>query len=80
MKKQTKKINKKAEKKITKDMSFAEVMKVNPDSANELMGIGMHCCGCPMSGQETLEQGAMAHGVDADKLVEKLNKTHKNKK
>jgi hybrid cluster-associated redox disulfide protein len=76
----TKKINKKDTKQINKDMSFAEIMKINPDSADELMGIGMHCCGCPMSGQETLEQGAMAHGVDADELVKKLNKKKKNKK
>ena len=55
-------------------MSFTEVLKKCPDAAEILMESGMHCIGCPMSMTETVEQGCQAHGLDADKLVEKINK------
>ncbi len=35
----------------------------------------MHCFGCHLAVDETIEQGAVAHGVAVDKLVEDLNKT-----
>jgi hybrid cluster-associated redox disulfide protein len=73
MKKQNK--NKKQE--INKKMSFSEILEKFPEAAETLFESGMHCCGCPMSASESLEQGAMAHGIDADKLVEKLNKKPK---
>ena len=38
------------------------------------MESGMHCIGCPMAMEESLEQGAEAHGLDVDELVEKINK------
>ena len=37
------------------------------------MESGMHCIGCPAAMFETLEQGAMAHGIDIKGLVEKIN-------
>lgn len=55
-------------------MSFAELVKNHPELIEVLLDKGMHCIGCPMSQMETLEQGAVAHGLDADKLVEELNK------
>lgn len=61
-------------KKINKKMTFAQVMNENPEAAQELMKSGMACCGCPMAMQETLEEGAMAHGINPDKLVESINK------
>ena len=67
-------------KKINKKMSFSEIMKANPEAPEVLMKEGMFCCGCPMSMQESLEQGAAAHGIDADKIVEKLNKEKIKKK
>jgi len=69
-------------KKINKKMSFAEVMETDEDVAMTLMEKGMHCCGCPLAMQESLEQGALAHGMNPDELVEELNKKleEKNKK
>ena len=55
-------------------MSFAEILSKKPEAAGVLMEKGMHCCGCPMSQMETLEQGACAHGLDADEIVKELNK------
>lgn len=59
---------------INKKMSFAEILSKNPEAAGVLMEKGMHCCGCPMAMQETLEQGACAHGLDADELIDEINK------
>jgi len=67
----------KSEQGINKKMSFAEILEKKPEAASILMGKGMHCCGCPMAMQETLEQGACAHGLDADEIVKELNSKRK---
>ena len=59
--------------KISKDMTFAELMKDNKDAAEKLANRGLFCGGCPMAQFETIENGAKAHGVDVDKLVKELN-------
>ena len=66
--------NKKKEKGITKDMSFAEILQKKPEAAEILMKEGMHCFGCSMAGFETLEQGCQAHGIDVNKVIKKINK------
>jgi len=63
----------KQNKKITKDMNFIEVLETKPEAGEILFRNGMHCVGCAMSMYETLEQGAMAHGLDPDKIVDELN-------
>lgn len=59
--------------KITKDMTFAEIMELDSEAGRKLGERGLFCGGCPMAAFETLENGAKAHGVDADELVEELN-------
>ena len=59
-------------KKITKKTKFSELLKY-PEIVEELMRIGMHCVGCAMASQETIAQGAKAHGLNPDKLIKKLN-------
>ncbi len=61
-------------KKITKDMTFAELMVENQDAAAKLAERGLFCGGCPMAQFETIENGAAAHGVDIDDLLKELNK------
>ena len=61
-------------KKITKKMSMAEVMKKYPESAEILMQEGLGCMGCPMAMMETVEEGCLSHGLDPDKIIEKINK------
>ena len=58
---------------ITKVTQIGEVLRINPNVKDVLMGFGLHCFGCPMSQMETLEEAAGVHGVDADLLVEKVN-------
>lgn len=60
---------------ITKDMTFIEIIKNNPEAFEILFRKGMHCIGCGMAGSETLEQGAMAHGINPDELVDELNRS-----
>ena len=59
---------------INKNMTFIKIMQKYPKAAKILMKRGMHCVGCGMAGYETLEQGAVMHGLDADKLVNEINK------
>ena len=61
-------------KKITKDMTFVELMDKNKDAAKKLADQGLFCGGCPMAQFETIENGAKAHGVDVDELIKELNK------
>ena len=63
-----------ANEKITKKIIFSELLEKHPESVETLMESGMHCIGCPMSMQETLEEGALAHGIDPEKLTEEINK------
>ena len=72
IKKATKKKSK--SKQIKKSMTFAEIIKANPKAANKLAERGMFCCGCPMAMMETIEQGAEAHNIDIDDLIDELNK------
>ena len=64
--------------KITKDWTIGEVLNENEDLQDILMGFGMHCFSCPLSQMETLEEASMAHGVDIDFLLEKLNQALNN--
>jgi hybrid cluster-associated redox disulfide protein len=63
------------EAKITKDMTFGEVLKKYPETVKTFFQYGMHCFGCHLAVDETIEQGAMAHGVVVDELIGDLNKT-----
>jgi hybrid cluster-associated redox disulfide protein len=68
--------NEKMPDKINKDMTFGEVMRNFPKSAQIMAGYGLHCIGCHISASETIEEGAQAHGFDSDtlkKLMTELN-------
>ncbi|MFC1800756.1 DUF1858 domain-containing protein [Nanoarchaeota archaeon] len=62
--------------KITKDMTFAELLQKYPETAEILMKRGFHCIGCHMAATETIEQGAKAHGIsddDVDSMIKEMN-------
>ena len=59
--------------KITKDMTFYELMEVNSEAGSKLAKRGLFCGGCPMAQFETIENGAKAHGIDIKKLLEESN-------
>ena len=60
--------------KITKTTTIGQAIKQNKKAQVVLMGFGMHCCGCPMSQGETIEEAADAHGVDVELMLKELNK------
>ena len=60
-------------KEITKDTLIGELLAEHIETAPVLLGIGMHCLGCPSSQGETIGEAALVHGVDADELVKALN-------
>ena len=60
---------------ITKDMSIIDIVQQYPDTVEILMNAGMGCLGCAASHFENIEQGAMAHGIDIDELINALNKS-----
>jgi len=62
-----------AKKKITKDMTFMELMDLDSEVGAKLAERGLFCGGCPMAAFETIGDGAKAHGVDVDELLEELN-------
>ena len=64
---------------VTKDMPIGEVVQKYPQTAEVMFRYGMHCIGCHVAAFETIEQGALAHGIDADKFMEDLNKAAKKK-
>ena len=64
---------------ITKEMTISEVVMKWPETAGTFMEWGMHCFGCAVAKFENIEQGATAHGIDPEKLVEALNETVEKK-
>lgn len=62
---------------VNKNMSIAEVVMKWPETAGAFMENGLHCYGCAAARFETIEQGAMAHGVDPEKLIQDINESIK---
>jgi hybrid cluster-associated redox disulfide protein len=62
-----------AEKKITKEMTIAEALKLKPAIAPVLLSKGMHCLGCVIAKGETIEQAAEVHGLEMETLIKELN-------
>jgi len=75
-----KKKTKEKRQEINKKMSFAEIIQKEPEASGILMEKGMHCIECPMAQMESLEQGAIAHGLNPDEIVKELNEKLKKKK
>ena len=54
-------------------MNIIEVVNKYPDTVPVFMYAGMGCIGCMAARFETIDQGATAHGIDVDALVDALN-------
>lgn len=59
--------------KITKDTIIMDVLRINPETAQFFLEIGMHCLGCPSASGESIEQACAVHGADCTELVNKIN-------
>ena len=58
---------------VAKDTVISDIMMNAPDSVPLFQEIGMHCMGCALATGENVEQACMAHGVDVDDFLKKLN-------
>ncbi len=58
---------------VSKETLIGELLQIDSGVGYILMGIGMHCFGCPASQMETIEEAAMVHGVDPDALCDEIN-------
>lgn len=59
--------------KITKDMTFKDVLQMSPEVVQVFMKYKMGCVGCAAAKFESVEQGAKAHGIELDALMRDLN-------
>ena len=66
--------------KVTLDTIVGDVVDFDEDTAEIFLECGMHCIDCPVSRMESIGDAAEVHGVDAEALVEKLNKYFASKK
>lgn len=58
---------------VTKDMIIADVLALDPGTAEFFLEIGMHCLGCPSASGESIEDACAIHGADVDQLIAKIN-------
>ena len=58
---------------VTKTTMIGELLQIDQNIAPLLLGIGMHCLGCPSSQMQTIEEAAMVHGIEPDALVDQIN-------
>lgn len=58
---------------VTKDTMIGELLQIDEGIAPILLGIGMHCLGCPASQMETVGEAANVHGIEPDDLVDEIN-------
>lgn len=63
--------------KITKETNLADAIAKHPEIIPVFLKYGLHCIGCHASTYETIEQGALGHGMSEDKvnaIVKESNK------
>jgi len=58
---------------IAKEMTIGEVVQKYPQAIEVFLRHGLFCIGCAAANFESVEQGAMAHGIDVDALMIDLN-------
>jgi len=62
---------------INKTTKIAKALVLNKKAPEIFFKYGLHCIGCALSTEETIEQGANAHGLsekDINSLLKDLNK------
>ena len=58
---------------VNRKTLIGEIVNQNPETAEVLLGIGMHCLGCPASQAESLEDACAVHGVDPESVIKAIN-------
>jgi len=58
---------------IDKTTKMTDVLKMHPDAIKVLNSFGLCCAECSGAKHESVQQGAINHGLDVDELLAKLN-------
>ena len=58
---------------VNRKALIGEIVNQYPETAEVLLGIGMHCLGCPASQAESLEDACAVHGVDPESVIKAIN-------
>mgnify|MGYP005868674121 CR=1 FL=1 len=58
---------------ITKEMAIGEVVEKYPQTVEVFLRHGLMCFGCAVARFENIAQGAAAHGIEVDALMNDLN-------
>jgi hybrid cluster-associated redox disulfide protein len=59
--------------KFTKEMTIGEALKAHPRVYEVFMKYHMSCALCMLGSEESIEQGALLHGVEVEKILAELN-------
>lgn len=62
---------------ISKDMTLGDIVAKFPQAIEVMLANGLHCVGCNVSYWETLEQGAMGHGMSQEQFETMLLQLNK---
>ena len=62
--------------KVTKQTVMGDLIKEHPETIPILLKFGLHCIGCPIASMETIEQGALGHGLSGKQLEELLKEVN----
>ncbi len=71
---------------ITKEMTMGEIIEKYPFASEVMLSYGLHCVGCHVNPYESLENGALGHGMTNEEIasmLQELNdlvKTHAQNK
>lgn len=61
---------------ITQEMTIGQIIEKYPQTTEVLLGYGLQCVGCAVNPYETLEQGALGHGMSQDSLQSLLEEAN----
>jgi len=67
---------------VTKETPIKELLNIVPEAEEILLGYGLHCVGCHFSDMDTLEDGAMMHGLtdeDIELMIRDVNEILRSK-
>jgi len=54
-------------------MTIGDIVAKYPNTAPVLLGYGLHCVGCAVNPYETIEQGALGHGMDKEMIEDMID-------
>lgn len=60
--------------KVDEKTLIKDILNIGPMAVDILRKSGMGCIACPSSQNESIGEAAKVHGIDAEKLIEELNK------